>query len=180
MHIFSLTITKICTCCSTSVSRLWMILSFSRSPVWNSSALWLSSVGVQSTSFRRRSMTRTWKSRIGKVSIESIGLKGAAKHNGWHTCLGTQLTRVRFPAFLKFFSGKIIDAAEVNQQRWLEESGRWLENVDRTHLVLPRGKLVVQKTEIPFMSRALIAIVSFLIMRQVTTNDSFCLLVLFN
>ena len=40
----------------------------------------------------------------------------------------------------KKFRGKIIDVAEVNQQRWLEEIGQWLENVDRTHLVLARGK----------------------------------------
>ena len=33
-----------------------------------------------------------------------------------------------------FFRGKIIDVAEVNQWRWVEESGQWLENVDRTHL----------------------------------------------
>ena len=29
---------------------------------------------------------------------------------------------------------KIIDVAEVNQWRWVEESEQWLENVDRTHL----------------------------------------------
>ena len=39
----------------------------------------------------------------------------------------------------------IIDIAEVNQQRWLEESGQWLENVDQTHLVQARGKPVQQK-----------------------------------
>ena len=27
-----------------------------------------------------------------------------------------------------------------------EESGRWLENIDQTHLVLVSGKLVLQKT----------------------------------
>ena len=40
---------------------------------------------------------------------------------------------------------KIVDVAEVNQQRCLEESGQWLKNVDRTHLLLASGKLVVQK-----------------------------------
>ena len=44
-----------------------------------------------------------------------------------------------------FFSGKIIDVAEVDQLPWLEESGQWLKNVDRTHLVLARGKTVLQK-----------------------------------
>ena len=28
----------------------------------------------------------------------------------------------------------------------MKESGRWLENVDRTHLVLASGKLVLQKS----------------------------------
>ena len=35
---------------------------------------------------------------------------------------------------------KVIDVAEVNQWRWLEESGQWLENVDRTHLILASGQ----------------------------------------
>ena len=43
--------------------------------------------------------------------------------------------------FPKNFRGKIID---VYQWHWLEESGQWLENVDRTHLVLSRGKSVLQ------------------------------------
>ena len=32
----------------------------------------------------------------------------------------------------KISEEKIIDVAEDNQQRWLKESGQWLENVDRT------------------------------------------------
>ena len=40
---------------------------------------------------------------------------------------------------------KIVDAAEVNQQRCLEEIELWLENVDRTHLLLASGKLVLPK-----------------------------------
>ena len=39
----------------------------------------------------------------------------------------------------------MIDVAEVNQRRWLEESGQWIENVDRTHLVLASGNPVLQK-----------------------------------
>ena len=51
------------------------------------------------------------------------------------------------PAF--FFSEEnIADVAEVNQQQCLEESGQWLENVDRTHLALVNGKRVLQKTKI--------------------------------
>ena len=30
----------------------------------------------------------------------------------------------------KNLRGKIIDIAKVNQRRWLEECGQWLENVD--------------------------------------------------
>ena len=46
----------------------------------------------------------------------------------------------------EFFSEeKIINVAQVNQQRSSEESGQWLENVDRTHLVLASGKPVLQK-----------------------------------
>ena len=45
----------------------------------------------------------------------------------------------------KISEEKIVDVAEVNQRRWLEESGQWLENVDQTHIVLASGKLVLQK-----------------------------------
>ena len=46
----------------------------------------------------------------------------------------------------KNFSGNnYADVAEVNQQRWFEESGQCLENVDRTQLVLASGKPVLQK-----------------------------------
>ena len=31
---------------------------------------------------------------------------------------------------------KIIDVAEVNQWRWVEESEQWVENVDQTHQVV--------------------------------------------
>ena len=42
---------------------------------------------------------------------------------------------------------KIINIAKVNEQSWLEESGQWLETVDRTHLDLASGKQVPQKME---------------------------------
>ena len=42
------------------------------------------------------------------------------------------------PSVPYFFRVRIIDVSEINQ------SGQWLENVDRTHLVLARGKLVLQ------------------------------------
>ena len=40
---------------------------------------------------------------------------------------------------------KIVDVAEVNKWRCLEESGQWLENADQNHLTLGSGKLVLQK-----------------------------------
>ena len=36
----------------------------------------------------------------------------------------TQLPGVRFPALQNFSRGEIIEVAEVNQRRWLEESGQ--------------------------------------------------------
>ena len=46
---------------------------------------------------------------------------------------------VRFLAFPKIFSGKIID--EVNQWHWLEECGQWLENVDLTQAKKRQNKV---------------------------------------
>ena len=40
---------------------------------------------------------------------------------------------------------KIVDVAKVNQRRCLVESGQWLENADRSRLVLGSGKQVLQK-----------------------------------
>ena len=48
---------------------------------------------------------------------------------------------VPFLAFLIIY----FNFAEVNQWRWLEESGQRLENIDWTHLVLSCGKLALQK-----------------------------------
>ena len=47
--------------------------------------------------------------------------------------------------FKKFSSGKIVDVAEENQWRKLQESRQWLKYVDRTYLVLVSGKIVLQK-----------------------------------
>ena len=44
-----------------------------------------------------------------------------------------------------FTEENIVNVAEVNQQRCIEESGQRLENVDQTHLVLASGMLVLQK-----------------------------------
>ena len=36
-------------------------------------------------------------------------------------------------------------STQQDRRRWLEESGQWLENVDRSLLVLASGKPVLQK-----------------------------------
>ena len=47
----------------------------------------------------------------------------------------------------QFFSEeKIVDIAEVNQRRCLEESGQWFEKAEQTYLLLASGKLVLQKS----------------------------------
>ena len=50
------------------------------------------------------------------------------------------------PSIPEIFSPEIVNVAEANQRHFLEESGQWLGNVHRTHLVLAIGKLVPQKT----------------------------------
>ena len=50
----------------------------------------------------------------------------------------------------KISEEKIVNIAEVNQWRRLEESETWLENVDWTHLILARGKLVPQKVALVY------------------------------
>ena len=50
------------------------------------------------------------------------------------------------PSIHEFFSEeKVVNVAEIKQWRCLKESGQWLENVDRTHIVLASVKLVPQK-----------------------------------
>ena len=46
----------------------------------------------------------------------------------------------------KISEDKIVDVAEFNQWRCLEESQQGLEIFDRTYLVLASGKLVLQKS----------------------------------
>ena len=48
---------------------------------------------------------------------------------------------VHFSAFLKIY----FDIAEIYRGSWLEESGRRIVSIDRTHLVLTSGKPVLQK-----------------------------------
>ena len=44
------------------------------------------------------------------------------------------------------FREKIVNMAQFDQWRSVEESGQWLEIVDKTRLVLASGKPVPQKT----------------------------------
>ena len=39
----------------------------------------------------------------------------------------------------------MVNVSEVNQRHCFEESGQWLKNENRTHLVLVSGKQVLQK-----------------------------------
>ena len=57
------------------------------------------------------------------------------------------------PSSPKIFRGEtIVNVAKVYQKRYqkccLGENAQWLENVDRTHLVLASGKQVLQKRQI--------------------------------
>ena len=46
-----------------------------------------------------------------------------------------------------FLEDRIVNFAELNQWCCLEESGQWLENVNRAHLELATGKLALQNTQ---------------------------------
>ena len=52
---------------------------------------------------------------------------------------------VSIPSIPEILRGKIINVAEVSQQRWIEESGQCLENVDWTHLVLAEASQCYKK-----------------------------------
>ena len=56
---------------------------------------------------------------------------------------GPSCPRLNSQHYQKIFRGKIVNGAEVHQS--LEQSGQWLDNVDRTHLVLASGELLLQK-----------------------------------
>ena len=43
-----------------------------------------------------------------------------------------------------FLKEKMVDLVEVNQRGCIEESGQWHDNINRTHLVMASGKLVLQ------------------------------------
>ena len=60
-----------------------------------------------------------------------------------HTCFRPSCHR--FDSQRIFSDEKIVDVGGVNQWRCLEENEQRLKTVDRTHLVLASGKLVLQK-----------------------------------
>ena len=64
-----------------------------------------------------------------------------------HSCFSPSSHGFDSQYYPKSFSGKITDVAEVNQRRWLEEGGLWLENGDQTYLVMASGKQVLQKSK---------------------------------
>ena len=76
--------------------------------------------------------------------ISKIGLlRWTSLHRGRILLLAQP--RGEYRKFPQKFRGKIMDVAEINQRRRLEESGQQLENVDQTHLDLASGKLAPQK-----------------------------------
>ena len=52
------------------------------------------------------------------------------------------------PSCPRFVSQKIFQTKKLLRLLRVKESGQWLKNVDRTHLVLASGKLVLQKERV--------------------------------
>ena len=53
-----------------------------------------------------------------------------------------------FPSIPKIFlEEKIINVDEVNQRRWLEERGQWLENVNQTFFEMASSKPLLPKRQ---------------------------------
>ena len=63
-------------------------------------------------------------------------------------------TEVAFLLLTRRFPKIDFDVAKIYQQRWVQESGQRLENVDPTHLVLASGKLVLQNYVYPQKARS--------------------------
>ena len=76
-------------------------------------------------------------------------------HNNhhWHSVMVSILASgPRCPEFnskrsQKFSEENIVDVAVLYQRHFLEDSGRWLENVDQTHLVLASVKKVLKMNQ---------------------------------
>ena len=78
--------------------------------------------------------------------MKNLERRGAAYHRG---CI--LASHPAAPGLIPSVPGissekKNIVVTAVNQHHWLEESGQWLENVDRANLVLASGKPVLQET----------------------------------
>ena len=55
------------------------------------------------------------------------------------------------PAFPKKSEEENVNFTEVNQRCCVEGNEQWLENVDRTHLALASGKILLQKGSVSFI-----------------------------
>ena len=92
------------------------------------------------------------QSRFDKLTVPRERSKQLPSKGDWiagrlHSCFSPSSPEFNSQCSRKNFRAKNIDVAEVNQLCWVEESGQWLDNVDRTHLVLAGGKPVLQKTK---------------------------------
>ena len=91
-----------------------------------------------------------WRQPFGGLKVVMKGLLPllflytCSKPRGGHhsTCFPPSSPGFESPHSPNKFRGKIINTAEVNQCRWLEENWLWDENVDRPHLFLSSGKVI--------------------------------------
>ena len=88
------------------------------------------------------SLLKKTNEKIRKFSLDVLKWGSIAQWLAY--LLLSQQPQVRFPAFSKKFQRKNCQWC-IGQRRCLEESGQWIENVDRSHLVLASGRLVLQK-----------------------------------
>ena len=80
----------------------------------------------------------SWKWLVDQsFSSKDIDLEEGGQHSTIFSIFASGPNCPGFYSQQKKNSGeKIIDVAEVNQWRWVEESEQWVENVDQTHQVL--------------------------------------------
>ena len=105
----------------------------SRRPTWLSSC-WRCAATCNRSSRRRP------QPASGKPSSANVFSPGGSIAKWLAYLLPDPATPGLIPSIPKKFQIKIVDVTVVNKQRWLEESGQRLQNVDQTHLVLASGK----------------------------------------
>ena len=76
-----------------------------------------------------------------RTNITLMGRGGGCIAQREHSCFSPNNPTVQSSGFPKIY----FDVAEIYRRHCLEESGQRFENVDRSYLVLARGKLVLQK-----------------------------------